>query len=308
MLKPGTAQTFEDYFNYVFAPYIARQLETVQRVDVVWDVYHEDSLKRCTREKRGYGRRRKMEIANGKEIYATHGETVMTSSNRTEMNSLSPCSHEEADTRLMVHALDASLKGHRRVKIRTNDTDVVVLAISVANTLPADEMWITFGLGKHVYNLAAHSIATSLGQDKASTAWDTWMVFPELTPVLRSLKSSPANIAEDSMDVIERFVVLLYDRTSSLTKVNESRQELFSKKSRNLDNIPPTRAALVQHTKRAVFQGGYWLPYWTSLPQVKDTCSELIKCSCKSACRGRCKCSKANLACTGLCKCGGNCN
>ena len=60
MLKPGTAQTFEDYFSYVFAPYIARQLETVQRVDVVWDVYHEDSLKRCTREKRGYGRRRKV--------------------------------------------------------------------------------------------------------------------------------------------------------------------------------------------------------------------------------------------------------
>ena len=60
MLKPGTAQTFEDYFNNVFAPYIARQLETVQRVDVVWDVYHEDSLKRCTREKMGYGRRRKV--------------------------------------------------------------------------------------------------------------------------------------------------------------------------------------------------------------------------------------------------------
>ena len=80
---------------------------------------------------------------------------------------------------------------------------MVVLAISVVNTLPADEMWITFGLGKHVYNLAAHSIAKSLGQDKASvlptfhaltgcdtvsffggrgkkTAWDTWMVFPEL--------------------------------------------------------------------------------------------------------------------------------
>ena len=51
MLKPGTAQTFEDYFNYVFAPYIAKQLETVQRVDVVWDVYHEDPLKNSTREK-----------------------------------------------------------------------------------------------------------------------------------------------------------------------------------------------------------------------------------------------------------------
>ena len=193
-----------------------------------------------------------MEIPDGKEIYATHGETVMTSSNRAEMNSLSPCSHEEADTRLMVYALNASLKRHRRVKIRTNDTDVVVLAISVANTLPVDEMWITFRLGKHVYNLAVHSIATSLGQDKASvlpmfhaltgcdtvsfggrakkTAWDTWMVFPELTPELRSVKSSPANIADDSMDVIERFVVLLYDRTSSLTKVIEARQEIVFKK------------------------------------------------------------------------------
>ena len=103
-----------------------------------------------------------------------------------------------------------------------------------------------FGLGKHVYNLAAHSIDISLGQDKApvlpmfhaltgcdnggrgkKTAWDTWMVFPELTPVLRSLKCSSANVADDSMDVIERFVVLLYDRTSRLPKVNEARQELF---------------------------------------------------------------------------------
>ena len=53
------------------------------------------------------------------------------------------------------------------------------------------------------------------------------MVFPELTPVLGSLKCSPANVADDCMDVIEGFVVLLYDRTSSLTKVNEARQELF---------------------------------------------------------------------------------
>lgn len=218
-----------------------------------------------------------MEIPDGKEIYATRGETVMTSSNRTEMNSLSPCSHEEADTRLMVHALDASLKGHRRVKIRTNDTDVVVLAISVANTLPADEMWITFGLGKHVYNLAAHSIATSLGQDKASvlpmfhaltgcdtvsffggrgkkTAWDTWMVFPELTPVLRSLKSSPANIADDSMDVIERFVVLLYDRTSSLTKVNEARQELFSKRHGTLTTFRPLEQRLCNIPRELCFK------------------------------------------------------
>lgn len=36
-LKPGTAQAFEHYF-YVFATYKARQLETVQKVDVVWNI------------------------------------------------------------------------------------------------------------------------------------------------------------------------------------------------------------------------------------------------------------------------------
>ncbi len=45
--------------------------------------------------------------------------------------------HDEADTRLMV--FDASACGYQRIMIRTNDTDVVVLAISIANTIQANE-------------------------------------------------------------------------------------------------------------------------------------------------------------------------
>ena len=45
-----------------------------------------------------------------------------------------------------------------------------------------------------------------------------------------------------------------------------------------------------------------WSPDWTTLKQAKDTCYELIRCGCKTACRGRCKCMKANLVCTSLCK------
>ena len=71
------------------------------------------------------------------------------------------------------------------------------------------------------------------------TAWDVWRVFPKLIPVLRVLKASPKEITDDCMAVLERFVVLLYDRTSSLMKVNEVRQELFSKRSRSLDSTPP---------------------------------------------------------------------
>lgn len=131
---------------------------------------------------------------------------------------------------------------------------MVVLAISVAFTIPVDELWVAYGSGKNLRNLPVHSIAASLGREISSvlpmfhlltgcdsvsffcgwgkkTAWDVWQVFPELTPVLLALTASIDDINEEYMAVIERFVVLLYERTSSLTKVNEERQELFSNAS-----------------------------------------------------------------------------
>ena len=204
-----------------------------------------------------------MALPENKEVYSTHGSSVLTSSNRSEMSNLAPCTHEEADSRLMIHALDASLRGHRHIKISTNDTDVIVLALSVVSTLPVDELWITYGSGKNVQHMPAHVVASSLGpelpmfhaltgSDTVSffrnrgkkSAWDVWNVFPELTPVLCALKASPEIITEESLAALERFVALLYDRTSSLLKVNEARQELFCKKSREFDSIQPTEAAL----------------------------------------------------------------
>ena len=54
---------------------------------------------------------------------------------------LSPCSHEEADTRMMVHVADAVDKGHNSIMIRTVDTDVVVLAVAAVHTLGIKELW-----------------------------------------------------------------------------------------------------------------------------------------------------------------------
>ena len=50
---------------------------------------------------------------------------------------------------------------------------------------------------------------------------------------------------------IEKFVILMYDRASDVLEINEARKELFTKKSRSLENIPPTQAAVKEHTKRA---------------------------------------------------------
>ena len=130
--------------------------------------------------------------------------------------------------------------------IRTNDTDVVVLAVSVVSTIPVEELWVTYGSGKQLQNLAAHTIAATLGRERAfvlpmfhaltgcdtvsffavrgkKTAWDVWGVFLELTSTLLSLTSLPEVISDACMAVIEHFVVLLYDRTSNLTEVKPKR-------------------------------------------------------------------------------------
>ena len=64
MLNPGTACTFSDYASQIFLAYITRQLQDVQRVDVVWDEYVHGSLKTYTRSVRGKGSRRRVESSN----------------------------------------------------------------------------------------------------------------------------------------------------------------------------------------------------------------------------------------------------
>ena len=50
-----------------------------------------------------------------------------------------------------------------------------------------------------------------------------------------------------------------------------------------------------------------WKPVWSTLPEASKACSELLKCSCKKGCTGRCRCFKSDLKCTELCFCSGGC-
>ncbi len=179
------------------------------------------------------------------------------------------------------------------------------------------------------------TVSAFAGKGKES-AWDTWNVLPEMTDALAHLSNNPPQdrIPDQCMCLVERFVVVMYDRASEAEKVNAARQQLFSKGSRALENIPPTQAALTQHTRRAIYQAVHcwgqalvampelpdpgnwgwkksstgWKPLWTTLTDATASCYELIHCSCKKGCRGRCKCTKAGLTCTALCVCGGNCD
>ena len=81
MLRPSTGKTFQDYNTFI--PFIAHLLKNVKRLDLVWDRYFDDSLKICTRDKRGTGVRRKV---SGNGVLPNNWQTFLRcSENKSEL-------------------------------------------------------------------------------------------------------------------------------------------------------------------------------------------------------------------------------
>ena len=95
-------------------------------------------------------------------IYATNGKIFSEHKIDADVTELSPCSHKEADTRLLLHARDAVQKGYRRLCIRTVDTDVVILAIAMFSQINSDELWLAFGIKLHFRYMPIHEIVRGL--------------------------------------------------------------------------------------------------------------------------------------------------
>ena len=197
-----------------------------------------DSLKSQTREKRGSGVRLSVKASTpisknwhqflrvdenkeelfcllakqlemngvpGKTVAATLSESVIFNGTINE-GSLIPCNHEEADTRIFVYVNSAAEANHRKISIRTVDTDVVVIAVALFNALTVDELWVEFGVGKNKRWLPVHAYSANMregvcsgllfwfaftGCDTVSSfcgrgkkiAWEAWKSYPDATNV-----------------------------------------------------------------------------------------------------------------------------
>ena len=64
------------------------------------------------------------------------------------------------------------------MSVRTFDMDVLVLAVAVtaAQRLNINELWVAFGVGKSYHYLAAHEMAKALGPHKC-TALPMFLAF-----------------------------------------------------------------------------------------------------------------------------------
>src|SRR5688572_820283 len=162
---------------------------STQALHWVWDEYVHGSLKTYTRSVRGKGSRRRVESSNAlprnwqeflrndenkselfcflsqqiaklktdteRQIIAIYHKDVLCTQPR-DTTGLTPCTEEEADTRIFLHVSDAAKHGYRKVMIGTVDSELLVLAIAAIQQLSIDELWVGFASGKsfrYVYQL-----------------------------------------------------------------------------------------------------------------------------------------------------------
>ena len=213
-------------------------------------------------------------------IISNIGNSPITNGNY-DLPFIAPSNHEEAHTRMLLDAKDDSQSGMKKVLIGTVDTDVVAIPIGLFGQLDLLELWLAIGTGNHFRYIEIHKITAVLSPEKSKclplfhaftrcdqvsffvgrgkkAAWNTWNHFGELTTSFSSMSLLPKleDITSHSPS-IERFVVLLYDRTSTISTVNKCRKDLFTRKDRPLGGIPPSSDVLMQHLKRALYQASY---------------------------------------------------
>ena len=153
--------------------------------------------------------------------------------------------------------------------IRTVDTDVVVIAVAKFLQIGLKELWVAFGASRNYRHIEVHQIVSGIWAEKSQalaffhaftgcdtvsffsnrgkkSAWQAWQAYPEATDAFHALSSTPSDVPKTVIETLERIVVVMYDRTSEFKGVHAARRYLFSKKSREIENIPPTAAALLE--------------------------------------------------------------
>ena len=77
-----------------------------------------------------------------------------------------------------------------------------------------------------------------------------------MSGVFAKLSQYPLTVDDEDLQILEKFVVIMHDRSSRAEGVDDARLDMFARKQRPYEAIPPTRGALLRHTKRAAYQAG----------------------------------------------------
>ena len=152
--------------------------------------------------------------------------------------------HEEADTRLLLHAKHAATS-HPRIVIQSPDTDVAVLLIAHFSYLNCQELWLKTGVKDRLRYLPVHEIQAFLGEslcrclpsfhaltgcDSTSAfsgigkkkAWKVLLTKEQMQRDLCTLGQNPA-IHEPAQKAAESFICSLYTSAKNFSNVDDAR-------------------------------------------------------------------------------------
>ena len=190
-------------------------------------------------------------------------------------------SQEEADTRIMLHAVHAANDDNAAVVISADDTDVFLLAISFFDQIQAS-VFIKSGTKARTTYVDVGKVSTTWGSDTckgilglhAFTGCDTVSSFAgkgklsalKLLTNDHAIQQTLSQLGEDwhvSQDLflkLEIFACRLYGCKLQDPKVNELRYNLFCSKKGELESHqpPPCSDCLLKHAQRANYQAAIW--------------------------------------------------
>ena len=134
-------------------------------------------------------------------------------------------------------------------------------------------------------------VSACRGKGKKS-AWHTWDVFDEVMEIFSKLSHFPTEVTDTDVKTLQRFVVLMYDRSSAATGVDEARLPTFAASN---DHTTPFYQPKQLYGNMLSELPIKQASYWARLSPIALSCQEQTRCSCKKGCTRRCKSFVLNL-------------
>lgn len=197
--------------------------------------------------------------------------------------------HEEADTRLLLHAkYISSTDDDSRIIIQSPDTDVLVLCAAHFDHLNCEELWFKTGVKDRLRYIPVHDICRTLDESlcralpafHALTGCDTNSALAGVSKKKAWEVLSRNEMHQASLGLLgcvtldqitakncEQFICDLYPSRKKASTADELRYLLFCQKKQKSEMLPPTSDSLLQHLKRANYQTYIWR---TSLTAMQD--------------------------------------
>ena len=184
---------------------------------------------------------RRFVVAWGSECKATHKDVRDLQSNQ-----------EEADTKMILHAADATSDGAMEIHIHSPDTDVFVLALRRYPELCADASFVT-GKGRNRRAIKLQPIVQALGEARTAAlpafhalsgadntgcfsghakplCWKAFLNVNEDIVTEMAKLGTTLTPSDETIKAIEKFVCELYVPKTPLSTVKDLRWWLFRKK------------------------------------------------------------------------------